>query len=52
MCKHDFVRLNDVSVCVKCGFTVTRDRHVVFDRRLRALLEKKREKSKKRGKNG
>lgn len=49
MCKHDFVRFNDVSVCVKCGFTVTRDRHVVFDRRLRARLEKEK---KKRGKHG
>lgn len=33
MCKHDYVKFNDVNVCRKCGLTIA-DGKAVFDRRL------------------
>lgn len=36
-CGHLFARINDISVCLKCGLTICKDntkRSVVFDHKL------------------
>lgn len=48
MCNHEFVTVNDVRVCQRCGMTVTYDNKVLFDRKIANYKPKK----KKRGKNG
>lgn len=32
-CKHKFIKINDVSVCVKCGLTICDNKSVVIDRK-------------------
>lgn len=32
-CKHKFVKINDVSVCIKCGLTVCDGKAVLIDRK-------------------
>lgn len=34
MCPHDWRQINDVTVCVRCGMTRTKDGKVFFDRKL------------------
>ncbi len=33
-CKHKFVKINDVSICVKCGLSICDGKAVVFDRKI------------------
>lgn len=33
MCGHIFIKINDISVCIKCGITFTGQK-VIFDRKL------------------
>ncbi len=35
MCKHEFVKYNDVKVCQKCGLTFTFDGKVLFDKNIK-----------------
>lgn len=51
MCNHDFVKINDVSVCRKCGLTRTYDGRILFDKRLPNRVQKKRKKENKNVKN-
>ena len=46
MCSHDWVKVNDVTVCKRCGMTRT-PKGVIFDRRLPNYKPKKRKKGKK-----
>ena len=32
MCKHEFIKINDVKACTKCGLTVTYDGKMMIDR--------------------
>lgn len=34
MCNHTMHKFNDLYVCIKCGYTVTKDKKVIFDRKL------------------
>lgn len=47
MCSHQFIRINDVSVCKICGLTLSFDGKVMFDR---ALINVGKTKKKKRRK--
>lgn len=38
MCGHQWVKHEDVKVCILCGVTVTFDGKLVFDRRLPGVL--------------
>lgn len=52
MCGHQWVEVNDVAVCTKCGVTRVRDGRILFDRRLPPVAAKKKVVSKKkRGKH-
>lgn len=42
MCSHNFVRVNDVIACTRCGLTRTNDGRVIFDRKLVNYKPKKR----------
>ena len=33
MCGHQWLKYNDVSVCIRCGLTRTKDGKILFDRR-------------------
>lgn len=48
MCGHDFIKINDVSVCRKCGLTRTYDGRIFFDK---MLPNRKHPKQKKENKN-
>ena len=42
MCKHtNTVKINDVKVCLRCGYTITCDNKVIFDRKLPNYKTKK-----------
>lgn len=41
MCGHQWRKLNDVYICVRCGLTKTYDGKIIFDRRLPSKLNKK-----------
>lgn len=43
-CSHQFIRINDVSVCKLCGLTLSFDGTVMFDRKLPNYNKKKRRK--------
>ena len=47
MCSHDWRKVNDVWVCIRCGITRTPS-GVIFDRRIANYKAKK----KKKGKRG
>ncbi len=51
MCNHDFVKINDVTVCRKCGLTRTYDGKIFFDKKLPNRKQKKRKKENKNVKN-
>lgn len=51
MCNHDFAKINDVSVCRKCGLTRTYDGKIFFDKKLTNRKQKKRRKENKNVKN-
>lgn len=42
MCVHSWVKVNDVKYCPKCGFTVTYDGKIIFDRKIKDYRDKKR----------
>ena len=44
MCKHQFVKINDVSVCKLCGLTFSFDGKILFDRAITNINTKKRRK--------
>jgi hypothetical protein len=41
MCSHIWKKVNDVSVCVRCGLTKTFDGRILFDRKLSNYKPKK-----------
>jgi len=47
-CPHNFIKINDVSVCKRCGLTFTFDGKVVFDRPIANYGSKTRKKRRKR----
>lgn len=50
LCKHQFVRINDVSVCKNCGLTIINDGNgvnVMFDRRFTCIGKTKKKRRKK-----
>ena len=46
MCKHQFIKINDVSVCKFCGLTFSFDGKVMFDRKLPNICNKKKRRKK------
>lgn len=34
MCKHDWYKVNDVTVCKRCGLTTTYDGKILFDKKI------------------
>lgn len=42
MCTHEWIRVNDVIACVRCGMTRTSDGKIIFDKRLVNYRPKKR----------
>ena len=34
MCKHEFVKHNDVTACIKCGMTRIAGGKIIFDKKL------------------
>lgn len=52
MCKHDWIKINDVIACKRCGLTRTYDGKYIFDRRLVSVgkTKKRRKKNAKTGK--
>lgn len=46
MCKHQFIKVNDVSVCKKCGLTFSFDGKVLFDRPFANVGKKKKRRKK------
>lgn len=42
MCKHEMIKVNDVSVCKRCGLTLSADgKFLMFDKRLPNYKDKK-----------
>ncbi len=48
MCGHEWVTINDVTVCSKCGITFTYDGKVIFDRKLPKYKPNNKRKGKKK----
>lgn len=46
MCSHNWRKINDVSVCLRCGITRTNDGKIIFDRKLPNCRVKKTKKGK------
>lgn len=46
MCCHEWITINDITVCRKCGLTRMYDGKVFFDRKLPNYKPKKRRKGK------
>ena len=42
MCKHEFIKINDVVICKKCGITKTPDGKIIFDRKVINYIPKRR----------
>ena len=42
MCKHVWIKINDICVCKKCGVTRIEDSKIIFDRRLPSYKPKRR----------
>lgn len=34
MCGHEWIKINDLSICKRCGITITEDKKILFDRKL------------------
>lgn len=34
MCKHEFIKINDIIVCKRCGMTKTPGGKIIFDRKV------------------
>lgn len=34
MCKHEFIKINDIVICKKCGINKTPDGKIIFDRKV------------------
>jgi hypothetical protein len=34
MCSHNWKKVNDVSVCIRCGMTRTHDGKIMFDKKI------------------
>lgn len=47
MCKHEFIQLNDVTACLKCGLTRTASGKIFFDKKLPNYKPKKKKGNKK-----
>ena len=47
MCKHKFIKFNDVSVCKLCGLTFSFDGKVMFDRQFANVGKKVKKRRKK-----
>lgn len=45
MCSHQWQKVNDVLVCIRCGLTRTTDGKIIFDRKLPNYKPKKRRKN-------
>lgn len=45
MCRHIFRDIGGVRACLKCGLTIDRCGHVIFDRKLPHVIARKGEKS-------
>lgn len=41
MCKHDFIKQNDVKVCRRCGLTVLPNGSFFYDKKILARRKKK-----------
>lgn len=52
MCNHEWVAINDVKVCKRCGLTRTHDGKILFDRRFANVgkMKKRRKNNVKTGK--
>ena len=46
MCGHSWVKMNDISVCKKCGLTLLPNGKVMFDRKFPDYLKRKKVKRK------
>ena len=42
MCTHKWIKMNDTSVCTKCGLTVLPDKTMFFDKTIVNYKSKKR----------
>lgn len=42
MCGHEWKKVNDIYVCVRCGLTKTYDGRIFFDRKVVDYKQKKR----------
>ena len=45
MCSHIWLKINDFTVCSKCGLTRTFDGKIIFDRNIAGYKLKKRRKN-------
>lgn len=41
MCKHKWIKINDVDVCVKCGLTIYCGKYIQIDRKFVSKIGKK-----------
>lgn len=41
MCNHQFIKYNDVTVCLKCGLTSCLGQKIIFDKKLHSELRKR-----------
>lgn len=41
MCSHDFRKINDIKVCVRCGLTMPQDGRPFFDKKIVAYYQRK-----------
>lgn len=48
MCKHQFIKINDVSVCKHCGLTFSFDGKIMFDRQFANVGKKVKKKRRKK----
>ena len=44
MCSHEWHKINDVQVCMRCGLTRTYDGKILFDRKIVNYKPKKKKK--------
>ena len=49
MCPHEWFKINDVTVCKRCGLTRTFDGKVIFDKKITNYKPKKPKRRKKQG---
>jgi len=47
MCNHEWIKINSVTVCMRCGLTRTNDGTIIFDRKIVNYKPKKRKKKKR-----